>query len=68
MGRDGEAVLKAVEAAAAPAGSFGHKSRGMAPIARKGLHLNQLMSPDPGDINPVSGGFAGTPRIKIRKA
>ena len=49
------------------AGNFGHKSSQMAPVALKGLHFNQLMSPDPGDIDPVSGGFAGAPKVKITK-
>jgi anaerobic selenocysteine-containing dehydrogenase len=49
------------------AGNFGHKSREMAPIALKGIHFNQLMSPDPADIDPISGGFAGAPKVKMTK-
>jgi anaerobic selenocysteine-containing dehydrogenase len=50
------------------AGNFGHASKQMAPIATKGIHFNALLSGDPGDIDPISGGFSGAPRVKVYKA
>ena len=50
------------------AGNFGHTSKQMAPMATRGIHFNTLLSGDPGDIDPISGGFAGAPRVKVYKA
>jgi anaerobic selenocysteine-containing dehydrogenase len=50
------------------AGMYGHSSQQLSEIARKGIHYNTLMSSEPADIDPVSGGFDGAPRIKVYKA
>ena len=50
------------------AGNFGHRSLQMNPIARRGIHFNTLMSTEPRDIDPVSGGFDGAPKVKVYKA
>jgi len=49
------------------AGLFGHTSGQMNPIALKGLHFNKLMSSNPGDIDPIGGGFDGSHKVKIYK-
>lgn len=50
------------------AGMYGHTSKQLSEMARRGIHYNSLMSSDPADIDPVSGGFDGAPRIKLYKA
>jgi anaerobic selenocysteine-containing dehydrogenase len=49
-------------------GLFGHQSKQMNPIALKGIHFNSLMSSEPDDIDPISGGFNGAPKVKVYKA
>jgi len=50
------------------AGLFGHTSKQMNPIARKGLHFNKVMANGPGDIDPIGGGFDGSHKVKVYKA
>jgi anaerobic selenocysteine-containing dehydrogenase len=49
-------------------GLFGHRSPGMNPLARRGMHFNSLMSPNVEDCDPLGGGFSGAPRVRIYKA
>lgn len=49
-------------------GLFGHTSPGMNPLARLGMHFNNLMSPNVEDCDPLGGGFDGAPRVKVYKA
>lgn len=50
------------------AGNFGHRSRQMNPIARRGIHFNTLMSTEPRDVDPISGGFDGAPQVRLYRA
>ncbi|MBI3016278.1 MAG: molybdopterin-dependent oxidoreductase, partial [Candidatus Tectomicrobia bacterium] len=50
------------------AGNYGHISKQMNPGARVGIHFNTLMSTEPGDIDPISGGFDGAPKVRLYKA